>query len=66
MREFDLQMKVVQDFERQALLIKEEEEVSKKQGDEQMYLKLIHGKIEQDLIILREVFQTNHTAKQTN
>jgi hypothetical protein len=55
MREFDMQVKVIQDFERQNLMSTEEGEVKK--GEEHKYLQMVNAKIEQDLINIREVFK---------
>ncbi len=44
MREFDMQVKVIQDFERQNLLTTEEGEVKK--GEEHKYLQMVNAKIE--------------------
>jgi hypothetical protein len=43
MRRFDLQVKVVQDYERQCLLIREGEEAK---TEEMLYLKMIGAKVE--------------------
>ena len=43
MRSFDTQIKVIQDYERQMLLVKEDENVKK--GEEHLYLKQVNAAI---------------------
>jgi hypothetical protein len=54
MRDFDLQVKVISDFERQELLTRGDEG---SKIDEQAYLKIVGAKVEADLINIREVFE---------
>ncbi|CDW81066.1 UNKNOWN [Stylonychia lemnae] len=56
MRKFDMQVKVIQDYERQVLLTKEDDV---KKGEEHVYLQKVNEKIQNDLINVNEVFQTN-------
>ena len=63
MRRFDLQVKVVQDYERQCLLIREGEEAK---TEEMLYLKMIGAKVEQDLVHIREMFSISTSKKESN
>eukprot|EP00347_Sterkiella_histriomuscorum_P009187 403342191 len=56
MRQFDMQVRLIQDYERQMLMIKEE---TVKKGEEHIYLQQVNVKIQNDLINVKEVFQTN-------
>lgn len=53
-----MQVKVIQDYERQMLIAKNEEQKIKK-GEEHLYLGQVNAKIQQDLINVKEVFQIN-------
>jgi hypothetical protein len=54
MRRFDLQVKVIGDYERQCLMTREPKEA--KGMDERQYIELIGAKVQQDLIYIREMF----------
>ena len=58
MRRFDLQVKVMQDYERQCLLVREGEEAK---TEEIQYLKIIGAKVESDLVYIREMFSISTT-----
>lgn len=57
MREFDLQVKVITDFERQELALKgDETDHSENSSQDREYLKAVNQRIQKDLLHLREVF----------
>ena len=64
MREFDLQVKVIRDFEKQELDL-QAEDTDQTEGGELEYLKLVNQKIQKDLLHIREVFRvTNQSHSQ--
>jgi hypothetical protein len=64
MRRFDLQIKVVQDYERQCLMTRDPEEG--KGLDERQYVELVNAKVEQDLVTIKELFSIKEVKTKGN
>lgn len=65
MREFDLQVKVIADFERQELARQgEETDHSENSSQDREYLKAVNQRIQKDLLNIREVFRPAQDASQ--